>query len=83
LREPDQQYIADVLGKPDYIISRKEGDNQSGSTLKVKGLQRLFNLKQFKTAKAVFYEDNIAYLKAVTDSFPNVTGVFVPSLQGH
>jgi hypothetical protein len=78
----DMQFIEEVLGKPDYLISRKKGDNQSGKTLKINGLQRFFNLKQFRTADAIFYEDNIQYLKAVCDHF-NITGVYIPSKQGH
>jgi hydroxymethylpyrimidine pyrophosphatase-like HAD family hydrolase len=82
IQGPDMQFINEVLGKPDYLVSRKKGDNQSGKTLKINGLQRFFNLKQFKTADAVFYEDNIQYLKAVCDHF-NIRGVYIPSIQGH
>jgi hypothetical protein len=82
IQGPDMQFIEQILGKPDYLISRKKGDNQSGKTLKINGLQKFFNLKQFKTADAVFYEDNIQYLKAVCDHF-NIRGVYIPSVQGH
>jgi hypothetical protein len=82
IQGPDLQFIDEILGKPDYLISRKMGDHQSGKTLKINGLQKFFNLKQFKTADAIFYEDNIQYLKAVCDHF-NITGVYIPSKQGH
>jgi len=84
LHEPDRCFIATVLGQPDYIISRKDGDNRSGGLLKILGLKKLFSLKQFSKAKksAVFYEDNTSYLKAVCDFF-NIRGVYVPSKQGH
>jgi hypothetical protein len=82
IHDADMQFINEILGKPDYLVSRKKGDNQSGKTLKINGLQRFFNLKQFKTADAVFYEDNIQYLKAVCDHF-NIRGVYIPSIQGH
>lgn len=82
LRDADMQYIQEVLGMPDYIVSRGENDTRSGRELKIKGLQKFFNLRQFKIAMAVFYEDNIEYLKAVCDHF-NITGVYVPSKQGH
>lgn len=82
IQGPDLQFIDEILGKPDYLVSRKKGDIQSGKTLKINGLQKFFNLKQFKTADAVFYEDNIHYLKAVCDHF-NIRGVYVPSVQGH
>lgn len=79
---PDWQFVNDILGKPDYFISRKDGDCQSGASLKIKGLAKFFNLKNFRNADAVFYEDNVSYLKAVCDRF-NIRGVYVPSKQGH
>lgn len=82
IRERDMQFIREILGMPDHIISRNVGDNRSGATLKIKGLQRFFNLKQFKLADAVFYEDNVQYLKAVCDHF-QIRGVYIPSVQGH
>ena len=66
----------------DYFISRKNGDSQSGKTLKINGLAKFFNLVTFKDADFVFYEDNISYLKAVCDRF-NIRGVYIPSVQGH
>lgn len=83
LHAPDREFINTVLGKPNAIISRKDGDTRSGGELKIKGLKKLFNLKQFKDIKdMVFYEDNTAYLKAVCDCF-NIRGVYIPSKQGH
>jgi hypothetical protein len=82
LREPDLAFIDSVLGNPDYIISRTDGDNISGGTLKINGLAKFFNLVTFKNADFVFYEDNISYLKAVCDRF-NIRGVYIPSVQGH
>ena len=82
IRNEDMRFITDKLGMPDHIISRKEGDNISGSLLKINGLQKFFNLKNFKRAAFTFYEDNVSYLKAVCDKF-NIRGVYVPSKQGH
>jgi hypothetical protein len=82
MNEPDWQFMREVIGMPNYFISRKPGDSQSGKTLKIKGLQKLANLKQFNMSKAVFYEDNMEYLKAVCDHF-NMRGVYIPSVQGH
>jgi len=78
----DIRFIEDKLGKPDYMISRKAGDSISGGLLKIKGLQKFFNLKNFKNAAFTFYEDNATYLKTVCDKF-NITGVYIPSKQGH
>lgn len=78
----DWQFVREVLGMPNYFISRKPDDNQSGKTLKIKGLQKLANLRQFDMSSAIFYEDNVQYLKAVCDHF-GCTGVYIPSKQGH
>jgi phosphoglycolate phosphatase-like HAD superfamily hydrolase len=82
LREADNEFIKDVLGEPDYIISRMDGDTTSGGKLKIAGLAKFFNLKPFQNAEFTFYEDNTTYLKAVCDRF-NIRGVYVPSKQGH
>lgn len=82
IREPDMHFIHYILGAPNYIISRKESDTRSGSILKIKGLQKFFNLVNFRNAVATFYEDNTSYLKAVCDHF-NIQGVYIPSVQGH
>ena len=82
LRTPDYTFITDILGEPDYIISRADGDNISGGKLKINGLAKFFNLNNFKDAEFTFYEDNAQYLKAVCDRF-NIRGVYIPSKQGH
>jgi len=82
LGEPDREFIRDTLGEPDYIVSRKQGDTQSGRTLKIGGLAKFFNLVNFQTDDVVFYEDNAEYLKAVCDRF-GIRGVYIPSKQGH
>ena len=82
LRSADNQFISQVLGDPDYIISRTDGDTISGGKLKIAGLAKFFNLLNFKDAEFTFYEDNVQYLKAVCDRF-NIRGVYVPSKQGH
>jgi hypothetical protein len=82
LREADNEFIRDILGQPDYIISRKSGDIRSGGLLKINGLQKFFNLKNFRDAEITFYEDNVSYLKTVCDKF-NIRGVYIPSKQGH
>ena len=82
MHDPDWQFVRESLGMPDYFISRKDGDSQSGKTLKINGLAKFFNLVTFKDAEFTFYEDNISYLKAVCDRF-NIKGVYIPSVQGH
>jgi len=82
MNEPDYSFVNNVLGKPDYLISRKEGDTISGGLLKINGLAKFFNLKNFQNAEFTFYEDNATYLKTVCDKF-GIRGVYIPSNQGH
>ena len=82
LHTADNTFIREILGEPDYIISRVDGDNVSGSKLKIAGLTKFFNLVSFRDAEFTFYEDNTTYLKAVCDRF-NIRGVYIPSKQGH
>ena len=82
MNDPDWQFVDEILGAPDYFISRKEGDSTSGGTLKINGLAKFFNLIPFKNAEFTFYEDNVSYLKKVCDRF-NIRSVYIPSKQGH
>lgn len=82
MNEPDYTFVNNILGKPDYLISRNEGDTISGGQLKINGLTKFFNLKNFQNAEFTFYEDNATYLKTVCDKF-NIRGVYIPSNQGH
>lgn len=82
IHEPDWKFIRDVLGMPDYIISRPHDSTVSGAYLKIAGLAKFFNLVNFRDAEYTFYEDNVDYLKKVCDRF-NIRGVYIPSVQGH
>lgn len=83
LRGPDLAFIAEKLGNPDYIISRPEDETISGGTLKIQGLRKVWDmLPDIAKQNAVFYEDNIQYLKSVCDYF-KIRGVYMPSKQGH
>jgi hypothetical protein len=82
MNAPDWQFVKEKLGEPDYFISRRAGDTQSGKTLKCNGLARFFNLVNFRDAEFTFYEDNVDYLKAVCDRF-KIRGIYIPSVQGH
>ena len=42
---------------PDMILSRKVGDNRADGELKANQLRRLFNLRQFKQANKVMFDD--------------------------
>ena len=80
--EKDYQFVREILGEPDYLISRPANSIHSGGLLKIRGLQKFFNLKNFRDAEITFYEDNVSYLKTVCDKF-NIRGVYIPSKQGH
>ena len=82
MHEPDYKFVREILGQPDHIISRESSDNRSGGELKILGLKKFFNLKNFANAEFIFYEDNATYLKTVCDYF-GIRGVYIPSKQGH
>lgn len=82
MHEPDWQFVREHLGMPNHFIYRTPYDTRSGAVLKINGLQKFFNLLQFRHVDAVFYEDNVQYLKAVCDKF-RIRGVYIPSVQGH
>jgi len=78
----DYNYIKNVLGLPNKIISRNgRGDTRKGADMKIHGLRFLKNLVQFKSAAIHFYEDNKDYLYPVAD-FLDATPHFIPSQQG-
>lgn len=85
--DAEMQHIAAVVGSPQALIYRKEGDNRGGAALKLAGLRKLLNLKQFKGCRVEVYEDNIAYLKTMCDQLRawdfDVIGHYIPSNQGH
>lgn len=83
LNEPDKLFLTHYMPRPNFIISRPNGCNTSGGKLKVSGLKKIFNLKQFNNiSEIVVYEDNISYLKYICDFF-KCNGVYIPSIQGH
>ena len=79
----DYKYVKEKLGMPDKIICRNAKNNHlKGAELKIKGLQYLNNLLQFKNAVRYFYEDNKEYLYPVAH-FLKAQAIFVPSEQGY
>ena len=82
MEKPDYDFVKNVLGQPDKIVSRNgRGDTRKGATMKIAGLRFLNNLKQFSKVKKFFYEDNIDYLFPVARAL-NATPIFVKSEQG-
>ena len=75
--------LKDKIGMPDYIIGRNgRSDTRGGAELKIAGLRKLLNLKQFANAEMTMFEDNISYLTKIVKAF-NCRGVYIPSVQGH
>lgn len=81
-QQADFDSINFKIGKPQKMIWRREGDTQSGVTLKLAELKPLLNLKQFQNAIVTIYEDNRAYLDGIADAI-GAKKVFIPSNQGH
>lgn len=89
LNEPDKVFLSHYMPKPDFVISRPAGSNVSGGKLKVSGIKRLLNLRQFSSiSEMVVYEDNLAYLSVICREFGLAysflcRGIYIPSTQGH
>lgn len=89
LNEPDNTFLSHYMPRPDFIISRPNGSSISGGKLKVSGIKRLLNLRQFSQIEEMLvYEDNLAYLSALCNEFGytypfSCRGIFIPSIQGH
>lgn len=85
----DAQYssMLALLGEPDKLIYRKPDDNRKGAELKLQGLRKLLNLKQFRNVTVIIWEDNAPQLAAMVAGVKswgfNVIGQYVPSNQGH
>lgn len=80
--DANYKYIRDRLGLPHHFIHRRGiDDKRRGSDVKIKGLNRILNLKQFRNATKVFFEDNIDYLINVAYAI-NADPVYVKSNQG-
>lgn len=83
LNTPDINFLNYHMPRPDFIISRPSGCNTSGGKLKVSGINRLRNLRQFKNISSItVFEDNIQYLKYMCDTL-QCNGIYIPSIQGH
>jgi hydroxymethylpyrimidine pyrophosphatase-like HAD family hydrolase len=82
LEDADMDYIKNVLGMPNKIVSRNgRADTRKGVEMKIAGFGFLKNLKQFKNKACHFYEDNLEYLHGVAD-YLNAEKHHIPSKQG-
>jgi hypothetical protein len=68
----------------DAIFARRDRhDTRGGAALKITGVKKLLNLKQFQNVETMHvYEDNVDYLKTMCDAL-QAEGHYYPSQQGH
>ncbi len=83
--EQTEQFVSMHDIEPDLKIARRDrNDQRGGAALKITGLKRLLNLKQFQNVDEIHvYEDNHQYLKDLCHALPNAQGHYFPSVQGH
>ena len=86
-QQADFDCIYSKLGKPNKFICRQKGDSQGGVSLKMAGLRKLINLKQFQNAAWSVFEDNKAYLNGICAELATrniqANPIFIQSEQGH
>ena len=57
MQDADFEFPMNEGINPYMILSRKVGDNRADGELKANQLRRLFNLRQFKNANKVMFDD--------------------------
>ena len=79
-----RKFAATVLGEPNHVIARRgREDTRGGAALKIEGVKKLLNLKQFNNVREIHvYEDNINYCRDVSSALGAI-GHYYPSNQGH
>lgn len=81
VNDANYEYVCRHLGLPDLFIHRNgENDNRGGAELKIAGIKKLLNLKQFRDAAITIWEDNIDYLMEMTKAL-NADGKLIYSAQ--
>lgn len=75
------RFFHKYIGMPDHIIHRKENDNRSGTELKLAGLRKILNLKQFRDIPKYYFEDCKEFLYPICEKL-NINPVYVKSNQG-
>ena len=79
-----EQFALENDINPQIIFSRQgRTDTRGGAQLKITGVKKLLNLKQFANVTEIHvYEDNVSYLKDMCDTLGG-EGHYFPSNQGH
>lgn len=82
MHEEEARHLQEVIGLPNYFISREAGDKRKGAEMKLAGIRKILALKQFAHIQDVLvYEDNPDYLTGICNAL-RCNGVYVPSNQG-
>lgn len=79
------QQFAEIHGlEAQTVFARRDRqDTRGGADLKIEGVKKLLNLRQFQGIKSIHvYEDNVDYLKKICDTL-GAKGHYYPSQQGH
>lgn len=82
VQNADLDYFRSRLGFPQHLIARKIGEKTPDWLLKVRGLRRLLNLRQFRNCAVTFWEDNPVTLAKFSEIFPHWNLIHVESNQG-
>ena len=79
----EQFALENDLNQQIIFARRDRNDTRGGAALKIAGVKKLLNLKQFRGVEEIHvYEDNVDYLKSMCDTL-NAQGHYFPSKQGH
>lgn len=82
VREPDLEFFRSRLGYPQHLIARKIGQTTPDWKLKIIGLRRLLNLRQFKNRAVTVWEDNPVTLHQFASIMPDWNLIHIRSNQG-
>lgn len=82
VQEPDLEFFRSRLGFPQHLIARKIGESTPDWKLKLRGLKRLLNLRQFRDRPVTVWEDNPFTLDRFAELMPNWNLIHIRSNQG-
>lgn len=82
VREPDLEFFRSRLGFPQHLIARKIGETTPDWLLKIRGLKRLLNLRQFRNRAVTVWEDNPITLHQFSQVMPHWKLHHIRSNQG-
>jgi len=79
-----ERFVIENDIKAQIVFARRDRkDNRGGAALKITGVKKILNLKQFRGVEEVHvYEDNLQYLNEIVAAFDGIPHFF-PSKQGH